>query len=141
MGQPRGSWPQGLLYVVFQRGESGHRRAQLWWKCLNARLRNRAGQKSGAEQGWDWTRSASNIHPGKQGPSVPSGATLTPPQSLCLLWRCSFMGQMGRCGALHEGRGCPACAKVQKDKLEGWSQVRSLTQSLRAKGEGVTVGF
>lgn len=50
------------------------------------------------------------------------------------------MGSVGRCGALQGGRGCTACANEQKDKLEGWSQVRSLTQSLRAKGEGVTVG-
>lgn len=32
------------------------------------------------------------------------------------------MGSMARHAALHGG-GCPAYAKVQKDKLEGWSQV------------------
>lgn len=86
MGQPRGSRPQGLLYVAFQRGESGHRRAQLWWKCLNARLRNRAGQKSGAEQGWDWTRSASNIHSGKQGPLCAQWSySYPPPKSLLIV--------------------------------------------------------
>lgn len=54
-------------------------------ECLNARLRDRAGQKSGGRTGLELDMSASNIHLGKQGPPCLVELPLLPQGSLLIV--------------------------------------------------------